>query len=104
MFCLGVPFTSLSQILPFIILGVGLDDTFIISGAYFRRLSEENQDESTTGDDCERDENEMITERIGEVMEEVGLSIFLTSFTTVFSFALGATSNIPGIQWLSICK
>jgi hypothetical protein len=30
---------------PFIILGVGLDDTFIITGAYFRRLRLEHAQE-----------------------------------------------------------
>lgn len=29
MFCVGVPFTNIAQMIPFIILGVGLDDTFI---------------------------------------------------------------------------
>lgn len=30
----GVPFTSLSQILPFILVGIGVDDAFVIVGAY----------------------------------------------------------------------
>jgi Niemann-Pick C1 protein len=104
MFCIGIPFTNLSQMLPFIILGVGLDDTFIIAGAYFRKLSEENQNESQNGDESDKGENEIITDRIGEVMEEVGLSIFLTTFTTTFAFVLGCMSTVPGIQWLCLCK
>jgi hypothetical protein len=31
---LGIPFTNIVQILPFMIMGVGLDDTFIITGTY----------------------------------------------------------------------
>lgn len=104
MFCLGIPFTNLSQMLPFIILGVGLDDTFIISGAYFRRLFEESHNEPANGDDIEKDENEIITDRIGAVMEEVGLSIFLTTFTTTFAFVLGCMSTVPGVQWVCMCK
>lgn len=89
---------------PFIILGVGLDDTFIITGAYFRKLSEEHQIEKQIGNEEGKDQNEIITERIAEVMEEVGLSIALTTATTTFAFALGCLSTIPGIQWVCMCK
>lgn len=30
----GIPFTSLSQILPFILVGIGVDDAFVIVAAY----------------------------------------------------------------------
>jgi len=108
MFCVGIPFTNLAQMIPFIILGVGLDDTFIITGAYFRKLAEENALEScgvgdgNEDDDSERDENALITQRIEEVMEEVGLSIALTTTTTTFAFCLGCFSTIPGIQWVCL--
>lgn len=29
----GVPFTSLQQVLPFLLIGIGLDDAFIMAGA-----------------------------------------------------------------------
>ncbi|CAB9518965.1 Pick C1-like protein 1 [Seminavis robusta] len=102
MFCIGIPFTNLSQMVPFIILGVGLDDTFIITGAYFRKLAEENRLESPVGGEEDRDENEIITARIEETMEEVGLSIALTTTTTTFAFCLGCMSTIPGIQWVCL--
>ena len=41
MFCIGIPFSNITLMAPFVILGVGLDDTFIITGAYFRRCREE---------------------------------------------------------------
>ena len=105
MFCIGVPFTNLAQMVPFIILGVGLDDTFIITGAYFRKLAEEHKLEACgVGNDDDRDENALITHRIEEVMEEVGLSIALTTTTTTFAFCLGCFSTIPGIRWVCLCK
>ena len=104
MFIIGVPFTNLSQMVPFIILGVGLDDTFIITGAYFRRLSEERQPETRSLSDWGRDHIDQIPERIGDVMEEVGLSIALTTTTTTFAFCLGCFSSIPGIRWVCLCK
>ena len=136
MFCLGIPFSNLAEMVPFIVLGVGLDvsatdlqefsiscpstpgmfliaflpllatiqDTFIITGAYFRKLAEEHQIEAQIGDEQGRDENELITERIAETMEEVGLSIALTTTTTTFAFLLGCLSTIPGIRWVCLCE
>jgi Sterol-sensing domain of SREBP cleavage-activation/Patched family len=111
MFSTGVPFTSLTQIIPFVIFGkcffvclecrkkhiltvppststiegVGLDDTFIITGAYFRT-----------------DPDKEPAERIREVMQEVGLSISSTTLTTTVAFCLGCTSSIPAIFWLNL--
>ncbi|CAB9500204.1 Pick C1-like protein 1 [Seminavis robusta] len=84
-FAIGVPFTSMTQILPFVIFGVGLDDTFIITGAYFRT-----------------NPNKETVERIRETMEEVGNSISLTTITTTVAFLMGLISTIPSIQWLCI--
>ena len=39
-------------------------------------------------------------ERVHEVIDEVGLSIFLTTITSVVAFALGCISTIPAILWL----
>jgi predicted exporter len=63
---------------------VGLDDTFIITGAYFRTDPEKEP-----------------AERIREVMQEVGLSISVTTMTTVVAFILGCISSIPAIRWLN---
>jgi len=82
--CIGIPFTNIAQILPFMVMGVGLDDTFIVTGAYFRT-----------------DPNLNIEHRIETTMNEVGLSISLTSITTMVAFMLGSTSNIPGVK--SLC-
>ncbi|CAB9526306.1 Pick type protein homolog 1B [Seminavis robusta] len=85
LFMIGVPFTSMTQILPFVVFGVGLDDAFIITGAYFR-----------TDPDKEPEE------RIREAMEEVGLSISVTTITTMVAFMLGLLSTIPAIYWLNL--
>lgn len=85
MFIIGVPFTSMTQILPFVVFGVGLDDTFIITGAYFRT-----------------DPNKEPEERIDEAMQDIGLSISVTTITTMFAFILGCMSTIPAIFWLNL--
>lgn len=84
MFLFGVPYSAVHQMLPFVIFGIGLDDTFIITGAYFR----------TKGS---------IEDRIRQTMQEIGPSITLTTFTTVFAFCLGyITSSLPGVHWLCL--
>jgi Niemann-Pick C1 protein len=85
MFVCGIPFTSMTQILPFVFFGVGLDDAFIITG-YFYRL------------DPSRDS----VERIRETIDEIGLSIFITTLTSAIAFGVSATSNIPAVYWLCL--
>lgn len=67
------------------VFGVGLDDTFIITGAYFRT-----------------DPDKEPAERIREAMQDIGLSISVTTITTMFAFILGCMSTIPAIYWLNL--
>jgi len=83
MFIIGVPFTSMTQIVPFIMFGIGLDDAFIIWGAYQRM-----------------DRSIPVLDRVHDTMEEVGVSIFVTTFTSVVAFALGSLSKVPAVYWL----
>ena len=63
--------------------GIGLDDAFIITGAYART-----------------DKTKTPEERIHDTIEQVGLSILLTTFTSVVAFSLGCLSTIPAVLWL----
>ncbi|CAB9502757.1 Protein patched homolog 1 [Seminavis robusta] len=86
MFLMGVPYSLIHQMLPFVIFGIGLDDTFIITGAYFRT-----------------DPQAHVQDRIRTTMQEVGWSISVTTLTTVFAFSLGYfTSSFPGVHWLCL--
>jgi predicted RND superfamily exporter protein len=85
MFVCGVPFTSITQLLPFIIFGVGLDDAYIIMGSFLRT-------------DTKRDP----LERIHDTIEDVGLSVTLTTLTSTAAFAFGCTSSIPAVFWLCL--
>lgn len=85
MFCIGIPFSVITQILPFIIFGIGLDDTFIITGAFFRT-----------------DLNKNPVERIHDTMEDIGMSISLTTITTTFAFILTCLSTVQAIRWLGL--
>jgi predicted RND superfamily exporter protein len=74
----------MTQILPFIMFGIGLDDAFIIFGEYIRTDPKKNP-----------------AQRIYDTFEEVGLSIFLTSLTTSVAFGLGCMAKLPMVRWLS---
>lgn len=78
----GVPFTVLHQILPFILVGIGIDDAFVICGAFDgtpKTLS--------------------YPKRIEVAVQRVGVSITLTTLTSLASFLLGATCVFPAVQW-----
>lgn len=83
LFTIGVPFTSMAQILPFVMFGIGLDDAFIIWGSYQRT------------DPLKESE-----ERIHDTIEDVGVSIFVTTITSIIAFTLGSISSIPAVYWL----
>lgn len=84
MFCVGVPFTSLAQIFPYVMVGIGLDDTFILTGAFART-----------------DPKKDIQDRVEEIMHEVGISISASTLTTFCAFMLGSLSSLPGIRWFA---
>ncbi|GAX11662.1 hypothetical protein FisN_7Lh023 [Fistulifera solaris] len=85
MFVCEVPFTSMTQILPFIIFGIGLDDAFIISGAFSRS-----------------DKSKTPVDRILDTMDDIGMSIVLTTLTSTLAFGLGCLSSVPAVFWLCL--
>jgi Niemann-Pick C1 protein len=85
LFIIGVPFTSMTQLIPFIIFGIGLDDAFMITDTYERT-----------------DTNKTPEDRIYDTIEECGFSITLTTITSTLSFGIGISSSIPAINWLCL--
>ena len=63
--------------------GIGLDDAFILYTAYLRT-----------------DSNKTAADRVQDTVSETGVSIFMTTSTSVLAFSLGITSTIPAIRWL----
>ncbi|CAM9197033.1 unnamed protein product [Chrysoparadoxa australica] len=83
-FCngMGIPFTSLAQVLPFVLVGIGVDDMFIIVTAY-----------DTTNPELS------IEERVSEAMGRAGLSITYTSITDFVAFMLGSLSTLLSVRY-----
>ena len=78
-FLCGVPFTPVTQLLPFVMFGIGLDDAFVIMGAWLRGYSE----------------SEGQVDQMAKTVHEVGLSITLTSITSAVAFGFGCFLKVP---------
>lgn len=90
LFLCNIPLTSMTQILPFVIFGIGLDDTFVVMGCY----------QSAGGGDTK--ETMDVYERIYHSMEEAGPSITVTTITSALAFGLGCLSSVPAVRWLCL--
>eukprot|EP01135_Chromosphaera_perkinsii_P003002 Nk52_evm24s232 gene=Nk52_evmTU24s232 len=78
---IGVPVSMIVlEVVPFLVLAVGVDNIFILVQA-FDRLPE--------GD---------IADMTGEVLVDVGPSITYAFFAEAISFTLGSTSNMPAVK------
>jgi len=83
---IGTPFTALVQVLPFILIAIGIDSAYIIAGAF--------DDSWSTSKD--------VYTRIEEAMSFAGVSVTVTSGTDVVAFLLTTTSVLPAVQWFGI--
>ncbi|VDK42943.1 unnamed protein product [Cylicostephanus goldi] len=81
LFLLGVPFNSITLVMPFLIIGVGSDDVFIIIHAMRKT-----------------DKRRPLEDQIAETMEEAGPSITVTSITNILSFGIGILTPTPAIS------
>ena len=75
-----IPFVSIAGILPFLIVGVGIDDMFIIVD----ELDRTHPDQT-------------IPQRLSMVMRTVGPAITMTTMTDLLAFAVGTSSKFPSI-------
>lgn len=81
LFLVGVPFNSITFVMPFLIIGVGSDDVFIIIHAMRKT-----------------DKKKSLEEQVAETMEEAGPSITVTSVTNILSFGIGIATSTPAIS------
>ena len=81
----GYGFNSLVVLIPYILLGVGVDDQIIITESVDR--------EKYPNNDINKG-----AERIESALVHSGLSITLTSFCSVMAFAVGSVIDVPGIR------
>jgi len=82
---LGYPYTPTHAALPFLCLGIGIDDMFVIVQCWFNNKAEENPGRN-------------LHEMIGNALKHAGVSITITTLTDVFAFSVGAITRMPGME------
>ncbi|XP_078467452.1 NPC intracellular cholesterol transporter 1 [Lampetra planeri] len=84
----GIPLTLIViEVIPFLVLAVGVDNIFILVQAYQRD---------------ERRAEEKAHEQIGRILGDVAPSMLLTSTSETLAFFLGALSDMPAVRTFSL--
>ncbi|XP_055600354.1 patched domain-containing protein 3 [Uranotaenia lowii] len=78
---LGIEFIGINLAAPFLMIGIGIDDTFVMLAAW-RRTSVKLS----------------VPERMGHTMSEAAVSITITSLTDMISFWIGIASPFPSVR------
>lgn len=89
----GVEFNTLCAILPFILVGIGVDDAFVLVSGLDRasaQLTYEPEQRKTY--------KEIAQERIQQTMATVGPTVTATSLTNIIAFLLGSITAIPALR------
>ncbi|XP_067119622.1 patched domain-containing protein 3-like [Centruroides vittatus] len=76
---------DITIVLPFLILGMGIDDSFVLISAWRRSNVKKS-----------------VEERMGESYSEAAVSITITSLTSCLSFCIGIITNLPIVRIFSI--
>lgn len=85
---LGVATTMLTvEVIPFLVLAVGVDNIFILVHTYSR---------------LDKNEYETIGDGIGEALGRVGPSILLTASSECCCFLIGALSDMPAVRTFAL--
>lgn len=85
-FCsvLGVPYGPVHTSLPFLLMGLGVDDMFIMMASWRQIPASKN--------------NLPIEQRLGLMLKHAGVSITVTSVTDIVAFLVGASTILPSLQ------
>lgn len=76
---------NLNNNIPFLLLGLGVDDAFVLAGEYAR---------ATLGDPSATPE-----QRVVSAVKYGGVSILITSLTDGLAFLVGSNTDLPALSW-----
>jgi len=80
----GIKTNPLNGNIPFLLLGLGVDDAFVIVSEFVRHSTE--------------DPSRPLPERIGLATRTGGLSVLVTSLTDALAFLVGASTKLPALS------
>jgi len=83
----GLFYGPVHSLLPFVLLGIGVDDVFIIVNAFNRERTVPREDEDSKG----------FIERSANALARSGASITVTSLTDMVAFAISSSSALPAL-------
>ncbi|XP_023294117.2 patched domain-containing protein 3 [Lucilia cuprina] len=78
---MGIEFIGINLAAPFLMIGIGIDDTFVMLAAWRRTSLKQS-----------------VAERMGHTMSEAAVSITITSLTDLISFWIGVISPFRSVQ------
>lgn len=81
---LGIKYGPVHTSLPFLLMGLGVDDVFVML-ACWRKVQIESSDKN-------------LPEKIGLMLKHAGASISVTSLTDTIAFLVGGTTILPSLQ------
>eukprot|EP01083_Nonionella_stella_P002659 7621_1 len=87
---LGMKFSVLVFAVPFLLLGVGVDDMIIIVDTLERTPLPDTMDRTL---ECAR------AQQLGLALQHSGVSISLTSFCSIVAFFVGSITDLPGLEY-----
>ena len=80
----GLFYSPLMNVLPFLLLGVGVDDMFVVVNAYDL--------------ETHREPGSGLELRVAKALASAGASITVTSFTDMFAFLIGSNTSLPALR------
>lgn len=80
----GVPFGPVHSSLPFLLMGLGVDDMFVMNACW--KIVEAS------------DKHNSVPVRVGHMLKHAGVSIVITSFTDIVALLIGAITILPSLK------
>uniref|UniRef100_A0A915AFS2 SSD domain-containing protein n=2 Tax=Parascaris univalens TaxID=6257 RepID=A0A915AFS2_PARUN len=100
LFWMGVRFGSILCVTPFLVLAIGVDDAFLMINSWqrFNRRLKLFPQRDSQGQPKVTD----VSKRIEAMLEDIGPSVTITTFTNVLAFGIGALTPTPEIRLFCI--
>ena len=84
----GLLYGPVHSVLPFVLLGIGVDDAFVIANAF---------DREREGIPRDMEDDESLIKRGARALARSGASISVTSLTDLVAFAISSSSALPAL-------